>query len=273
MMVKSSMEGQTDATLSVQQSKAADFAISGEAKFKKISQTLQPANIQITKYTLTSWTVKCVDTHTGEEILYNNQIPKGKAWASEDEAIEAIGRLIGEQFSKDFFTEHLQAPSKTFQLQVIGLPSYDLGQLLKKEFIGLRPVLNIDFRDFDKSGLSLYEVDFAGSGENFNQLLDSTVLAPLNQKLGGTSFSLESAHGNVVRVAFRSDLDAAELTRKLNAAPPASFATASPERLKEVVKSEETLKKVAEVAPDAAKKLESDGILDAGQGKDAVKSF
>lgn len=272
MMVKSSMENQVDATLSVQQSKAADFFIEGSAKFKRVSQTLQPANITVTKYVLTSWSVKCVDSHTGEEILYNNQIPKGKAWPNEDQAIEDIGKLIGEEFSKDFFTEHLQAPSKIFQLQVLGLPSYDVAQLLKKEFIGMRPVLNVDLRDFDKSGASLFEVEFAGSTDNFNNLLNSAVIAPLNQKFGEPAFSLDSARGNMIRVTYRSNLSADALTKQLNNTPPASFASASAERLKDVVKSEETLKRVAAVAPEAAKKIEG-SILGADGAKDAVKSF
>jgi len=272
MMVKSSMENQVDATISVQQSKAADFFIEGAAKFKRVTQTLQPANITVTKYVLTSWSVKCVDSHTGEEILYNNQIPKGKAWPSEDQAIEDIGKLIGEEFSKDFFTEHLQSPSKIFQLQVLGLPNYDVGQLLKKEFIGLRPVLNVDFREFDKSGASLYEVEFAGSPDNFNNLLNSVVIGPLNQKIAEQAFSLDSARGNMIRVTYRSNKSAEAITKQLQTAPPASFATAAPERLKDVIKSEETLKKVAAVAPEMAKKIEG-SILGADGGKDAAKNF
>jgi len=273
LMETSQLAGQTEATISASQVKAADFSIVGEAKFKKVSAKLAASGLTVTKFVLTSWSVKCVDNNTGEEIYYNNKVPQKQSWADEDQAIEEIGRMIGGEFSKSFFEEHLQAPAKTYQLQVLGLPSYDAGQLLRKEFIGLRPVLNIDFRDFDRSGLSLYEVEFVGSRANFNQLLNATILAPLNSKLGEQAFSLESSHGNVVRVSFRSRLKPDEFMTKMQGMPPASLAQASPERVREVVKSEETLKRVADVAPDVARKVEEQGLLKSDKALDAVKSF
>ncbi|MFP5223687.1 MAG: hypothetical protein ACLGSA_15455 [Acidobacteriota bacterium] len=273
LMETSQLAGQTEATISASQVKAADFAVVGEAKFKTVSAKLQASGLEVKKYVLTSWSVKCVDNHTGEEIYYNNQIPKKQSWADEDQAIEEIGRMIGAEFSKEFFEEHLQAPAKTYQLQVLGLPSYDAGQLLKKEFIGLRPVLNIDFRDFDRSGLSLYEVEFVGTRANFNQLLNTGILGPLNAKLGEEAFTLESSHGNTVRVAFRSRLKADEFMARLQGRVPAGLASASPERIREVVKTEETLKKVSEVAPDAARRVGEQGLLKSDKALDAVKNF
>jgi len=273
LVEKSQLEGQTDVTVSASQVKSADFSILGEAKFKQVSVTLQASGLTVTKYVLTSWSVKCVDNNTGEEIYYNNKVPQKQSWADEDQAIEEIGKLIGSEFSKEFFQEHMQAPSKTFQLQVLGLPNYDAGQLLRKEFIGLRPVLNVEFRDFDRSGLSLYEVEFAGSRANFNQLLNNTIIAPLNAKLGENAFTFDSSHGDTVRVSYRSSLKPEELAAKLQGMPPAGLAQASPERIREVVKTEDTLKKVAAVAPDAAKKVEEKGLLKPGQALDAVKNF
>lgn len=273
LMETSQLAGQTEATISASQVKAADFAIIGEAKFKSVSVKLQASGLNVTKYVLTSWSVKCVDNNTGEEIYYNNKVPQKQSWADEDQAIEEIGRMIGSEFSKDFFEEHLQAPAKNFQLQVLGLPSYDVGQLVRKEFIGLRPVLNVDFRDFDRSGLSLYEVEFAGSRSNFNQLLNATIIGPLNAKLGEKAFTLDSSHGNTVRMSYRSNLKPEELTARLQGRVPAGLAQASPERIREVVKTEETLKKVAEVAPDAAKSVEEKGLLKSDKALDAVKNF
>ena len=273
MMVKSSMENQVDATISTQQIKAADFFIEGKAKFKRITQTLQPANIKVTKYVLTSWSVKCVDAHTGEEILYNNKVPRGKGWATEDQAIEDIGTMIGNEFSREFFAEHLQAPSRIIQLQVLGLPSYDVAQKLKNEFIGLRPVLNVDMRDFDKKGVSLYEVEFTGATANFNRLLNAVIITPLNKKIGGNAFSLDSAHQNTVRVTFSSQLSTDEVMDRMQRMPPSSLAIAAPGRIKDVVKTEAALQKVAAVAPEAARQLENEGILDSQSGLDAVKNF
>jgi len=117
----------------------ADFTISGEAKFKTVSAKLAASGLTLTKYVLTSWSVKCVDNHTGEEIYFNNKVPQKQSWPDEDQAIKEIGQLIGGEFSKEFFEEQLQAPARTFQVKVLGLPSYDTAQLLRKEFIGLRP--------------------------------------------------------------------------------------------------------------------------------------
>jgi serine/threonine-protein kinase len=254
-----------------QGARAADFAISGEAKFKTVSARLPASGLTVTKYVLTSLTIKCVDNHTGEEIYYNSKVPQKQSWADEDQALEEVGRIIGGEFSKEFFAEHLQAPAKTYQLQVSGLPSYDAGQLVKKEFIGLRPVLNVDFREFDKSGSSLYEVEFVGTRGNFGEFLQKAILVPLNQKMGQGAFTLTSAHGDVVKLEFASKMDAPAIMERLGHTVPASLAQAPPERLRELVKSDEALKKVAEVVPDAAKSL-TEGAKP-GSGLDSVKNF
>lgn len=273
LMETSQLAGQTEATVSASQVKAADFSVVGEAKFKTVAVKLQASGIEVKKYVLTSWSVKCVDNHSGEEIYYNNKIPQKQSWADEDQAIEEIGKLIGAEFSKGFFEEHLQSPAKYYQVQVLGLPSYDAGQLLRKEFIGLRPVLNVDFRDFDRSGLSLFEVEFVGGRGNFNQFLQSAVLTPLNRKLGEEAFTLESTHGGVVRISFRSHLKPDQLMARLQGLPPAGLTAASPERLKEVVKSEEAMKKVSELSPETAKMMTDPGMVKKDKGLDAMKNF
>lgn len=268
---KSTVENQVQTTVEARRSMAADFFIKGEAKFKKISVTLPPSNVTVSKYALTSWSVKCIDTRTGEELLYNNQVPKKQTWPDEDQAIEAIGQLIGAEFSKEFFASHLQAPSHMYQLEVLGLPNYETGQLLRKEFIGLRPVLNIEFRNFDKNGLSLYEVEFTGGRSNFNDLVHTSILGPLNRKIGHEAFSLESAQGQVVRLGFKSSLTPQEVSQRLNGTAPSQLVEAAPERLRDLIKSEQALQKVAEVAPEAVKKLE--GTASSSGTLDAVKGF
>lgn len=265
--------GQAGAALSGSQAKAADFSVVGEAKFKAVSITLAASKLEVKKYVLTSWSVKCVDNHTGEEIYYNNTVPQKQSWADEDQAIAEIGKLIGAEFSKGFFEEHLQAPASTYQLQVVGLPSYDAGALVRKEFIGLRPVLNVNFRDFDRSGLSLFEVEFTGGRGNFNQFLQSAVLAPLNAKLGEEAFVLDSAHGGTVRILFKSRLNPAEFMARMQGLPPAGLAASSAGRLKDVVKSEETRRKVTELSPETARKLSDGGASKPEMSLDAVKNF
>ncbi|MBI5092919.1 MAG: hypothetical protein HZB26_10815 [Candidatus Hydrogenedentes bacterium] len=262
-----------ETNISVSQPKAADFSIVGEAKFKKLSAKLPPSNIEITKYVLTSLSVKCVNNHTGEIILSKNEVPKNKSWADEDVAVEEIGKIVGQDFTKEFFEEHLMEPSKIYQLKVAGLPDYDTGTQFKKEMIGLRPVLNVDFRDFSADGVSNYEVTFAGARGNFTDLVNDTVIKPLNAKFGGSYFKLSSAQGEVVSVQFACDKNPKEVLSRFDTAAPAALAQASPERLKELVKDEATMKKVAEVNPDAVKKLADTGNAAAGTTLKSVKDF
>ena len=83
--------------------KNADFLVQGEARVKKLSMQLPASGLTVSKYALTSWTVKCIDRETGEEIYYNTALPKGiGSWASEEEALQAIGSKIADEFSRDF---------------------------------------------------------------------------------------------------------------------------------------------------------------------------
>lgn len=256
LMSKSSGENQMKTTIEAQKKMAADFFIKGEAKFKKISVKLPPSGVTVTKFALTSWSVKCIDTRTGEEILFNNQVPKKQTWPDEDQAIEAIGSMMGAEFSKELFIKHLQAPTMTYQLEVLGLPSYDVGQLLRKEFIGLRPVINIDFRNFDKSGLSLYEVEFSGGRQNFNDMVHTSILGPLNRKMGQNAFSLDMAQGQIVRLSYNGSKSAQEIMQTMNTSVPSQLADAPAERLRDIIKSEQALQKVSAIAPEAAQQLQ-----------------
>ena len=54
---------------------------------------------------------------------------------------------------------------------------------------------------------------------------------------------------------------------------PAALGTAAPARLKEIIKSEETMQKVAEVSPEIVKKLSEEPQPGSTTGLDAVKNF
>ncbi len=99
--------------------KGADFQVLGEAKIKKLSARLEASGLTVTKYALTSWTVKCIDRETGEEIYYNTTLPKGVgSWASEEEALKAIGTTIADEFSRDFFLQHVSVSGQKVTLVV-----------------------------------------------------------------------------------------------------------------------------------------------------------
>ncbi|HYG86796.1 MAG TPA: hypothetical protein VD978_11115 [Azospirillum sp.] len=226
------------------QSRESDYTIIGEAKFKPLKAVLPASGKEITRHALTSWTVVAVDNQTGEEVYVNNKVPQARAWNDEDAALSEIGGMIGTEFGRDFFRERVAAPARIMQLQIEGLPDYDTGTLIRKELLGLRPVLDADFRDYDGGGVSNYEVNFAGGRGAFTQLVNDAVVAPLNQKLGEKAFRLVKANGAVVRLAYGSKTPE-NLANRLAVMPPASLVTAAPERLAELAASPETKEKIA----------------------------
>ena len=240
--------------LAAQNRREADFSVIGEVKFKPLTVRLKASGLVLKRYALTSWTVKCINNHTGEEIYFNNAIPRKKSWVDEDAALQDIGRMVGEEFNRGFFEVHMMQPSALVELEIEGLPDYDTGLILKKEFIGLRPILNVDFRNFEQGGLSLFEVEFAGSNSNFSQLLNNVVIKPINRKLGWDAFSLVSAHGNVVRLKCMPAAGKADIKEELEAMPPASLVDAPPQRIRELVKNPEIMAKVEQMNPAMGQK-------------------
>jgi len=273
VMQRSTLDNQVETAVSASQIKASDFSIQGEGKFKSLSAELS-GGTTVTKYVLTSLTIKCTNNHTGEVVAPMTEVPKKKSWADEDGAIEEVGRIIAGRFNEQFFEEQLMQTSRIFQLQVGGLPDYDTGSLFRKEMLGLRPVLNVEFRNFDANGMSNFEVEFAGGRGNFTEFLNLAVVKPLNSKFGTPVFKLVSAQGDVARVDFVADSgDIQAMCAKFDSMPPASIATTSPERLKELVQSEETMKKVAAVNPDAVQTMAKEGNELAGTAVSAVQNF
>jgi hypothetical protein len=250
--------------------KGADFLISGEAKFKALSARLPTSGITVTKHVLTSWTVQCKDVQTEEELYFNNKGPRAKSWADEDAALEDIGRMIGEEFSQDFFERHLMAPTRIFQMQIDGLADYDTGVLLKKELIGLRPVINVELRDYRADGSSLFEVEFSGQRGNFAQILNASVIAPLNAKLGRSAFRLVSSSGQAVRLTCDSGKDPAEMVAAFNSLPPASLADAPPERLRELIQSDTAQAKVQAINPTGVEQMAAPAAAPAPRKEGAV---
>lgn len=266
-------KNQSDTAAPATRVKMSDFSIRGEVKFKSLTATLRASGLTITKYVLTSWTIKCINNYTAEEVYFNNTIPRNKSWSDEDTAMDDIGKLIGEQFSKGFFEDHLMRTSQIFQLQVFGLPDYDTGTLFKKEMIGLRPVMNVDFRNFDAQGLSFYEIDFAGTRGNFTDIINDTVIKPLNQKFRETVFKLVYARGDVVRVDFHTPHEIDDLPAKFNKTLPASLSGATPERIENLAKTEGTMAQVARINPEAVRQLSKQGNKIAEKALAAVNAF
>jgi tRNA A-37 threonylcarbamoyl transferase component Bud32 len=221
----------------------ADFAVQGEAQIRKLSLRLEASGVVITKYALTSWTVKCVDRDTGEEIYFNTTLPKGVgSWASEGEALQAIGTKIADQFSRDFFLQHLNVTGRKVTLTIAGLPAGTAADEIGRELLGLPAV--IAATPASQQEPRVYELQVGGSGSE-GDLVARGILKPLNAQLGQACFTLGSVAGDRVAVTFDRQLcgDAAVLSR-LETNPPAGLYGAPPGRQKAVIRDPETLRRL-----------------------------
>lgn len=246
---KSMVKGQSDMAAYYSNRRNTDFIIRGEVKFKPITITLKASDITINKFQITSWTVKCIDNRSGEEIYFNNQVPTRMSWNTEDAAVAAVGKLIGEEFSQNFFQSQMMPNSKIYQLEVMGLPSYDVGVMVKKEMIGLRPVFNVDFRSFEADSGALYEVEFSGGELKFAEMLNTSVIGAINAKFGKEIFKLESVQGDIIKIVYKGSRNENKLLERFETLPPSSFATATPERLGNIALTKSSLDKVEDINP------------------------
>jgi serine/threonine protein kinase len=220
--------------------KGADFSVIGEAKFKKLSATLAASGITIEKTVLTSWTVKCIDRQNGEEIYFNTQIPEKQSWATEDQALAEIGKLVGEEFSKNFFLQHFRFSGQKVRLRLTGLPGNETAGQLVHEMTGLRSVL-----DVKASGSNTFDLELAGSISSLGDLVAATIVQPINHKLGRTCLSVGTVNGNEITVALDASCKDATVLGKLDTLPAAALYQAAPARRSAVIKNPETLKKLS----------------------------
>ncbi|HEX8009810.1 MAG TPA: protein kinase [Casimicrobiaceae bacterium] len=222
--------------------KSADVAVLGEAQIKRLSRRLQASGLTVTKYALTSWTVKGVDRETGEEIYYNTALPKGVgSWASEEEALRAVGAKIADEFSREFFVQHASVTSRPIRLLVTGMPDAAAEELLARELLGLPELIAAIARPPAKP--RLYELQAAATGDP-GDIVANGVLKPLNAKLGQTCFGLGGVNADRVSVTFDSRCTQASVLNRLETNPPAGLYGAPVGRQKAVIKNPEMLRKL-----------------------------
>ncbi|MEO8486529.1 MAG: serine/threonine-protein kinase [Betaproteobacteria bacterium] len=222
--------------------KAADFSVTGEARLKRLSTRLEASGIVVNKFALTSWTVKAVDRATGEEIYHDTTLPAGTgSWATEEEALKAIGTRVADAFSRDFFLKHVSPAARRVALVVDGLPEGRLPDLLLRELVALPSVLSVRAR----AGASprTFDLDLAGSGPAVD-LVANGILAPINAKLGKSCLAPAGSTGDEVRVRFDAGCSVGDAIVRLETLPPAGLYGAPPSRQKAVIRSPETLKKL-----------------------------
>jgi serine/threonine-protein kinase len=210
--------------------RAADFLISGEAKLKQLSARLPASGLVVTKTVLTSWTIKAIDKASGEEIYLNTVTPKRQSWATEDEALADIGKLVGEEFSKNFFLQYFNVGVRQTSLDVTGLPDAQTARLLLRELRGVRQVLDVQL----VSDTGNYRLLMAQNSPV--DVVQDAIVKPLNTKLGKDCFALASSSETAISVSFSSACADAAVRAKLETAPPAGLLDAPSSRAKPLLK-------------------------------------
>jgi eukaryotic-like serine/threonine-protein kinase len=194
----------------------ADFAIRSEVKVKQLSTRLPASGLTITKTALTSWTLKAVEIGTGEEVYLSTRLPAGKSWASEEQALADIGKLVGDEFSRNFFLQHFSFRTQKATLMFTGLPEAG-SALMLRELRGMRPVLDVQLvAEPGRFQLQLPE----GSVPD---IVQEAVVRPLNSKLGLDCFALAGASGAEVTIAYAPTCATPQMRAKLETSPPAGW--------------------------------------------------
>jgi serine/threonine-protein kinase len=193
---------------------AADFAIKGDVKLKTMSVKLPSSGLTISKTAITSWTLKAIDTASGEEVYLNTKLPTGQSWAGEDQALADIGKLVGDEFSKNFFLSYYSYRPQRTTLMFTGLPE-GTGPLLLRELRGLRAVL-----DAQGEG-GKFQVELPPG--NAPDIVQDAVLRPLNAKMGQSCFALAGATASEVNVSYDASCANAQMRTKLESDAPAGW--------------------------------------------------
>jgi serine/threonine-protein kinase len=218
----------------------ADFVVTGEVSLRKLSTKLAASGLVITKYAPASWTVKCTDRASGEEIYFDTKMPKGlRSYASEEAALRAIGASVADAFSRDFFLAHLPVRGQTVALAMSGLPDRESENLVAREIVALPGVIGAHVGP--PASPRMYEVDLpAGSG---SASIVRDIVSPLNAKLGDACFSVGASTPARVEIAF--DARCADgLRARLESTPPAALYDAPPARRKAIISNPALRKKL-----------------------------
>jgi serine/threonine-protein kinase len=164
------------------------------------------------------------------------------SWASDGEALKAIGGKIADEFSRDFFLQHVSVTGRRVALTVDGMPPPTPDDLLWRELISLPAVIMATPRS--APGARVYDLALSGGGAA-GDLVAAGVLKPLNAKLGQTCFALGPIAGDAVTVVFDKRCSEAPIFSRMESNPPAGFYVEPPPRQKAVIRDPESLRKLA----------------------------
>ena len=220
----------------------ADFTVDSEVRFKRLSARLPASGLVVEKVVLTSWTVRCTDRKTGEEVYLNTAVPEGTSWASEEKALADIGRRVGEQFSRDFFLSHFHFTARRVALQLTGLPGEDVAGSLLREIASMRAVLGAEVKTLGRDSAA-FVVDMSGGLADTGQNVQAGILMPLSRTLGRTCLSVTTSSQDAGPLAFDAGCATPDMLARLQTLPPAALMEAAPSRRQAVVSNPDTLKK------------------------------
>lgn len=222
----------------------ADFTVDSEVRFKRLSARLPASGLVIEKVVLTSWTVRCTDRKTGEEVYLNTAVPEGTSWASEEKALADIGKRVGEQFSRDFFLSHFHFTARRVALQLTGLPGEEVAGSLLREIASMRAVLGAEVKTLGRDSAA-FVVDMSGGLADTGQNVQAGILMPLSRKLGRNCLSVAASSQDAVTLAFDAGCATPDMLARLQTLPPAALMEAAPSRRQAVVSNPDTLKKLS----------------------------
>jgi predicted Ser/Thr protein kinase len=222
---------------------APDFLLSAEVRLKHLSATLPASGLTIEKVALTSWTLRTVDPNTGEEVYLNTTIPVERSWASEDLALQEIGRLIGSQFSREFFLQYFDFGTQRIRLRFKGLPASAAPSLVSEATAALR-ILNASLSASVGQDV-LIDIDVAEGPEAARERVAAALLNPLNRKLGQACFRSTSSSDTELLIDFDPVCASPAVLARLDALPPGALIDAPSSRIEEIVSDPARLHRAA----------------------------
>jgi eukaryotic-like serine/threonine-protein kinase len=222
---------------------APDFLLSGEVRLKHLSATLPASGLTIEKVALTSWTLRTVDPNTGEEVYLNTTIPPRQSWATEDLALQEIGRLIGARFSREFFLQYYDFSAQRVRLRFKGLPTGVAQSLVSEATASLR-ILNASLSDSAGRDV-LIDIDVAEGADAARERVADALLNPLNRKLGEACFAVTSGSDTELLIDFKPVCGNPAVLARLDGLPPGALIDAPSSRIQEIVSDPARLHRVA----------------------------
>ncbi|HKP67559.1 MAG TPA: serine/threonine protein kinase, partial [Casimicrobiaceae bacterium] len=163
------------------------------------------------------------------------------SWATEEEALRAIGARVADQFSRDLFLQHVNVTGHKITLAVTGMPDVATEELLGRELMGLPSV--IAAHPGPPASPRIYDLQVAHAGAPADAVA-TDVIAPLNAKLGQPCFAAGAIDGTRVGVTFDARCADGMSRTRLETNPPAALYGAPPTRQKAIIKNPDTLRKL-----------------------------